>query len=280
MPLLAVALAHGDVILLSTDFNNATLGEYANNAVINSTGASYEQLTAIKSAPGVGAIGTNQVGIYEYTPGNRVLEVNTTNIIGGTITLRKVIDSNSLSMNSKGNNFLEGRFDLTFYHTSAVGTPQIYFSLVNGSDNNPIDTSPSLLIFRVSAKANSNKARFFRLNYPPSGVESPYPTGWPEVGSDQNPLLETNVPYRFYFCLDMSDGAGNMPYDFKIVNLNNDTVVCEFKQNYGRNQNFKPSRFFIYSPNPSGASLDPRFHVDNIHITARNKIFPSLLLIK
>ena len=137
-----------------------------------------------------------------------------------------------------------------------------------------MDTSQGQFIVRIQPQ--NNKGRVFYLHCPdPSNNNT---TSWPEVGSN---LLSFGVPYRLSFYNDLSRGQNNFTYGFKIVNLTNGQVVGEITEARNRQPNTPADRFVIHVTAPSTTgNPNPFLQIDNIHVEARNKIRPTLFLMK
>ena len=254
LALIVTAIPACAVVLVSTDFNNATLGAYANNANINASGALTERF---KVAVNNTSPNTNKIEVVEISPGNRAVEF-TNGSTGGDCYI--VNTFNALPTSVKGNNYIEGRFDLTVLcdtrSPQGVYNPTFQF-LVNyyfntaGSNSSAIHTN-----FRASGSLNST----------------------PSLGSDI--LVELYVPYRYEFYVDLSSDTQDT-WGIKVTRIDNDQLLAERRGINTRTSNTTPERIvFSASANPSSFRTDPFIRLDNIHIEARNKILPTLMFLR
>ena len=117
--------------LVQTDFNTATVGSYANGAVINSAGAGIEKLT-------VGS-GTNvDVSVVSLGGGNNALqftENSTTFVTDGRPFVSAPITG--VSTTATGNNQLTTQFTYTRLLASTTNVPLFQFVINQGTALNP-----------------------------------------------------------------------------------------------------------------------------------------------
>ena len=254
--LAAATLAHGDVILLSTDFQNAVPGLYGNATIINNGRALHEQLNVSQTLPGSAVTFTSRVEVVEWpvSSGNQALAISgSLNPNSGGFNLLKTFPSEaSLTTGDKGNNFIEAQIDFTC--PAGPGT-EIRFQIYGGG----------ALVLDV---------RFV-------GDSRVWTASWTSVGGggpNHQIYLTWGVRYRLYFTIDLSDPSQFL-HGLKYVNLDTGALVSEEYDRKGtRGANpALPDCFYIPHDPRNSLTTSPSFVIHNVHIIARPKIRPYTL---
>ncbi|HBC88159.1 MAG TPA: hypothetical protein DCZ94_14510 [Lentisphaeria bacterium] len=227
--------------LLVTDFNSATVQNYANNTVINSGDPTIDNMTARVAS---GYESTQLVSIANLGGGNRALRFtdNSTNV-GGPRAVKLV---SGISSGPTGDNHVNIMFDLTPLSLSG-SRPMVRFLLNSGTTETSSGT-----ISAVQVSVNS-------------GAVVKYYNSTTEV---TGPTLTAGTAYRFTIVADLSSTSQDT-YSLKVApvsDLNN--PVLDVSNINTRAANITPG-IMVFCGGLSGSTVNtsPFAQIDNINIS-------------
>lgn len=229
--------------LLKTDFNNATLGSYANNTTINASQLATERMTVYVSGP------TNIVAVADLGGSNRALDF-TDNATGGNCYALRTFTA--LNTGLEGVNYVEGSFEIT-----PLGAPD--------ASHNP---ELQLLFSQSFDTAGAYSA--VQMQFRGLGAFS-YRNGGSSVSG---PALTPGVTYRVSFYIDLSNGVQDT-WGFTLIRLSDNTILANPYGLSTRGPNLSPDRIvFTAGANAGAFSATPFIRIDNVDIVAFPKPIP------
>ncbi len=261
----AMAAATGQAAtIFSTDFNSATVGAYANDAIINSGIPNTDDLK-VRNTLGTGGTTLGVPEVVTVSGTNQALRItrsDSTNALW--IHNNSTINSawSTVSTDATGNNKMTVSFDL---------------KRLNVGDANPVanvagfrfllgqaETSSSTVTgvdFIVRAKSGTDGGI---VRYQNGSTLTTLPTsGTGSVRID----LETN--YRFDFNVDLSNATQDT-WDFKITNLDTSSVIYTSGTLNTRLANVLPTHAVWNFSDVDGGNVDsdPGYLLDNLNVAA------------
>lgn len=244
----ATAATTQAVVIVSTDFNSATVQTYANATTINSGGVTTDDLLVAVSGAG------NVAEVVNVATGDNAVRV--TRPTNANIQLFNRLAQNAawtaaaISTGATGNNQMAITFDINRLNTGGTAP----------------NTLASGFRFLLSDADSSGGTANVQWEIQPTGVLL-YRNGGSTVNTTTALALDTN--YRVSINVDLSNTTQDT-FSFKVTNLSTSVDLYNVTNVSTRSPNTIPNRVVFDWGSNSGSLVDadPAYLLDNVNVSA------------